>query len=734
MLNTRLTWFLESKNRLPKFQSGFRQSRSTIDNIIALEQRIRKGWSERKKTFAVFLDMKKAFDSVWIPGLLKKLAKLGITGLMLFWLKNFLIGRSFRVRVGSTLSESRPLFAGVPQGSILSPLLFNIMLIDFPRPCRNIQTLLYADDIEVDVAADSGIEAKRQLQPFLRKIGEWAVKWKFEFAIEKSVLVTFSRDAASHPPSLKLMGRLIPAADSTKFLGMHLDRKLIWKEHINKVIEKIIKANNIFAVLAKRRFGPSIQTLVLLYKTLIRSQADYGLIVYGVAAKTHMDKLDAALRISLRTILGAPKSTPTEILYSELGLEPTPTRRKWLAARYALRLGRKPLNIAYESAYVAASGPSTLTPSHTQCLSSIIQRVRSIDRQAFALQPDSRPSFFSPPPWQPPLVNVLWFANSKKMALENPSRARQVIQDFIDGLPGDSIQVYTDGSHQEERDATACAFYIPSLASEKTFLLHKGASIFTAEISAILRALRHLSSLDSVKPGQEIFIFVDSQAAIRAIVSPAVEKEDLVLHTIEAIRGLKSAGCKITLVWIPSHIGVIGNERADELAVAGCASLSNRASDSFLSVAEAVSLFKKSWMDERREILHGYGKPVTQFHKSPSITPWLFCKNRSVSMALHRLRSGHNRLNAFKHRIDEAADPSCRYQCEALENAEHLLLHCLQFVDLRKKLVTFCQDKKIPFNLLTVLGLNSDIDRSTQFRLSGLLSRFIIQANIVELI
>ena len=75
VINARLSWMLESKNLLPKSQSGFRAGRSTLDNIIALEQRIRRGWSERKKTYAIFLDMKKAFDLVWIPGLLKKLAQ-----------------------------------------------------------------------------------------------------------------------------------------------------------------------------------------------------------------------------------------------------------------------------------------------------------------------------------------------------------------------------------------------------------------------------------------------------------------------------------------------------------------------------------------------------------------------------------------------------------------------------------------------------------------------------------
>lgn len=156
----------------------------------------------------------------------------------------------------------------------------------------------------------------------------------------------------------------------------------------------------------------------------------------------------------------------------------------------------------------------------------------------------------------------------------------------------------------EEQYATTCGFFIPSSFTEKAFLLHKGTIIFTAKVSAIIRAIRHLSSLNSVKPGQEIFILVDLLAAIGVIASPTADREELVLFTIDAIRGLKLVGCKVTLVWIPRQIGVNGNEKEDALAVAACVTHSNSVADSFLSVAEAVFLFKKSWINECREFLY----------------------------------------------------------------------------------------------------------------------------------
>ena len=131
--------------------------------------------------------------------------------------------------------------------------------------------------------------------------------------------------------------------------------------------------------------------------------------MYGAAAKTHMDKLDAALRISLRTILGAMKSTPTEILYSELGIEPTALHREWLATSYALRLGHKPLHVAYASTRADTIGSSSLTQSHTPCHASGTRRAHQADPRAITQPPGLLPSYtwqLSPPPWQLPLTSA----------------------------------------------------------------------------------------------------------------------------------------------------------------------------------------------------------------------------------------------------------------------------------------------------------------------------------------
>ena len=251
------------------------------------------------------------------------------------------------------------------------------------------------------------------MQPYLSKVSNWARRWHFDFAVDKSASVIFTREPASHPPDFYIMNRIIPTAVSTKFLGLHFDRKLNWKIHIQAITDKILKKNNIFSVLVKRNFGPSTQSLITLFKTLIRSKADYGLIVYGAAAKSHLNKLDTALRIPMRLILGSFKCTPTEDLYVETGLEPTSLHREWLAARYTIQLGRKPLNAAYSAVHLTATGPSTLTPTHAPCLTNTTLRVRQINPKAFSLPPETRPILSFPAPWEPPLCKTIWFSDSK---------------------------------------------------------------------------------------------------------------------------------------------------------------------------------------------------------------------------------------------------------------------------------------------------------------------------------
>jgi len=150
IITNRLVWHLEKNNLLNAAQSGFRQRRSTIDHLVRIADQINKSINNRQYTVATYLDFSNAFDLLYVKGLLKKLSDLNITGQLYNWIAEFLNGRKIRVRVGASLSDSYKLENGSPQGSVLSPILFLILINDIPQSTDpQASASLFADDTAV---------------------------------------------------------------------------------------------------------------------------------------------------------------------------------------------------------------------------------------------------------------------------------------------------------------------------------------------------------------------------------------------------------------------------------------------------------------------------------------------------------------------------------------------------------------------------------------------------------
>lgn len=130
MIRERLTYELEKKGMLASYQSGFRKGRNTMVSVIRLENEIRKAQANKEVVIAVFLDIEKAYDMMWKEGVLIKLHRMRVGGRAFNWVKDFLFGRKIQVRIGSEVSNQYTVVNGTPQGSVISPLLFIIMIND----------------------------------------------------------------------------------------------------------------------------------------------------------------------------------------------------------------------------------------------------------------------------------------------------------------------------------------------------------------------------------------------------------------------------------------------------------------------------------------------------------------------------------------------------------------------------------------------------------------------------
>ena len=191
IIANRLMWYLENNNLLNINQSGFRTNHSTMDQIVRLQTDISRSFKDNEMTVAIFLDFEKAFDMVWTDGILLKLCKLNVSGNMYYWIKNFLSNRSAQVNIGDACSKSFFPDNGTPQGSILSPLLFLILINDFPQLSQNTNTSLFADDSSLWRSGSNLRQIVHHLQIDLCQIEKWCVKWGFKLNETKSIGMVF---------------------------------------------------------------------------------------------------------------------------------------------------------------------------------------------------------------------------------------------------------------------------------------------------------------------------------------------------------------------------------------------------------------------------------------------------------------------------------------------------------------------------------------------------------------
>ncbi|GBN66006.1 RNA-directed DNA polymerase from mobile element jockey [Araneus ventricosus] len=298
----RLTSITEEK--LVPFQFGFRKKLSTTDQLLRMTEIIRDNLENGRDTGAVFIDIAKAFDRVWLEGLIYKMLVMSIPDGLIKLMNSYLHGRGFTVRVGNSFSSGRSIEAGVVQGSKLGPQCFSIFVNDITR---NQETLLcmYADDTAIMSTGVSQQEITDNLNSYLAELGRWLIKWKIKVNVDKSQAVYFTRKRSTPPPP-KLYRRPIPWSNKTVYLGVEIDKTLTYKNHIDKIRNKFKTAKQKLYPLLGKHSKLSLDNKLLTYKSLLRPIITYASPVWGAAAKTHLKKLESLQNAIARQITNSP--------------------------------------------------------------------------------------------------------------------------------------------------------------------------------------------------------------------------------------------------------------------------------------------------------------------------------------------------------------------------------------------------------------------------------------------
>ena len=310
--------FFLQHNVITSLQSGFVPKDSTVNQLTSVYHSFCQALDEGKEIRAVFCDISKAFDRVWHRGLLFKLQKSGISGRLLTWFENYLSDRTQCVVLSGTHSDIVHISAGVPQGSILGPLLFLIYINDIVEDIH-CKIRLFADDTTLYIIVDNPLHAAITLNSDLEKINHWASRWLVSFNPSKtqSLLISRKHNKPFHPPIL-MNNTIIQEVENHKHLGITLSSSGTWHEHISSIKQKAWQRIN---ALRKFKFTLDRHSLEIMYKTFIRPTLEYADTVWDNITLAEQDDLERIQLEAARIISGATRLVSFENLYTETCLE-----------------------------------------------------------------------------------------------------------------------------------------------------------------------------------------------------------------------------------------------------------------------------------------------------------------------------------------------------------------------------------------------------------------------------
>jgi hypothetical protein len=338
VVGNRLTAFLENNELLSPSQYGFRKGRSTVHPLVHFMNTVSSALNKKHHVIAIFCDLRKAFDTVDHKILLKKLEKLGIRGVELEWFKNYLLDRKQFVFIDGKCSPLLSILLGVPQGSILGPLLFLIYINDLPL-ASSLPSSLFADDTMLSSSGPDINQLAVSVNDEFQKVVQFFCQHKLALHPNKTQFLLFTHSSAvkENPPVIYINNndvgapidpcKLIPIPNvnsnsdvpAVKFLGLYIDPSLNFKFHIDKITRKLATA--LFFMRNAKNFL-NLEALRTLYYSIFHSVVIYAIQVWSSTAFSNIKGLILKQKAAVRVIQGAGYNDHTEPIFKSLKILP----------------------------------------------------------------------------------------------------------------------------------------------------------------------------------------------------------------------------------------------------------------------------------------------------------------------------------------------------------------------------------------------------------------------------
>ena len=314
--------YFKNNNYFYKNQYGFRDEHSTELAANELIDRILGDLDKKRNPIVVYMDLSKAFDTLNHMILLKKLKYYGVNGTELEWFKNYISNRKQYVEIAGHQSSLANITTGVPQGSILGPLLFLIYMNDIPFSSKYFDFILFADDtslksfMNIHTPTFSKQYLSNTINIELAKVHDWLAVNKLSLNVKKTKFMVFhtrQKNIQLHVPELKIGDKVIERVENFDFLGLTLNETMCWKPHVNKISSKVSKYVGILNRL--KRYVPS-HVLKMIYNSIVQSNLNYCILAWGY----NCGRLKILQRKAIRIITNSKYNAHTSPLFKELSL------------------------------------------------------------------------------------------------------------------------------------------------------------------------------------------------------------------------------------------------------------------------------------------------------------------------------------------------------------------------------------------------------------------------------
>lgn len=660
MVKDKVACFLEAMGFLPERCFAYRRGRSTSSCVNDLLHRTAVLKANGFKVMIVALDIANAYNCVKIEVLSKILVDCGLEMHYIAWIRNFLSNRILCLGKSTTTVVD-----GLPQGSCLSPLLFNV----YTKNLHGIEdwsslVYQYADDFLIMVFDKDFNEAEKKLQTKVQAFYDLCKELNLSFQADKSQIMYLAKGSRKKV-SLSVNGAVIQQVKTLKYLGRTITASLSVKDHYTRIAKEVESRKNVFKFLTPVKGGLDPAVALNLYRSLIRSKLEYA---RATAAHTPMSinkKIMTTQNATLRRCLGVTPSTPIHVIYALANEMPAAERSLWLTARELLRV--KSMNpdlyaMVAENPYVRSSY------SHVYHMFQEIFDVISV------VEEECRP--------------VSLTVRSSIVCGDRANVAKEIFQKMyckeIAEYKDDGFVVFaTDAS--VKAGSAGCAVFNATRDQRFLFRIQGKTSSLFSELIALLKAVEI-----AVEDGCcEFVVFTDSLNACKLLSAPRT-KNHLVAGIFRKLNFSNINKCHI--VWAPAHVGIKINETADWLAKYA-ADIGAPVNFDY-TLEEGLRRIKDEIYDiwNRDYRLKSTEKGRKFFELFPDIPsrPWFLGADLEPAekKILNRMFTGHTYDKTYLHRFNPGLSCFCDI-CGCRESVGHMIFECPKYRSLRSRFSIF---------------------------------------------